>query len=215
MDFYQVGIDRRVQPSLALSVEKEELGIGAGLQDRVIQVYEGLVAMDFSRDRQQLIEGYECGIYESLDPAVLPPVYIAFRADVSEPTEVFHNNLRARYDSGEPEVRQAMDEFAALTDQARAALDQRDAAGLAAAVNANFAVRRRICQLHPGHLEMVDTARRAGASAKFAGSGGAIVGTYEDPDMLARLTDQLGRLGCRVFCPKVTNQQNYPEWLEE
>ena len=71
MDFYQVGIDRRVQPSLALSVEREELGIGAGLQDRVIQVYEGLVAMDFNRDRQQIVDGYECGVYERLDPALL------------------------------------------------------------------------------------------------------------------------------------------------
>ncbi len=93
MDFYQIGIDRRVQPSLALSVEKEELGIGAGLQDRVVQVYEGLVAMDFSLDRMERIDGYECGQYRWLDPGSLPPLYVAFCADVSEPTEVFHNNL--------------------------------------------------------------------------------------------------------------------------
>src|SRR5262249_26086495 len=40
MEFYQVAIPRAVQPSLALSVETDELGITAGLQDRVIQVYE-------------------------------------------------------------------------------------------------------------------------------------------------------------------------------
>src|SRR5205823_7175352 len=43
MDFYGVTIAREVQPSLALAVETEELGITAGLQDRVAQVYEGLV----------------------------------------------------------------------------------------------------------------------------------------------------------------------------
>src|SRR5215470_9674852 len=39
MDFYEVSIPREVQPSLALSGEREELNIAAGLQDRVIQVY--------------------------------------------------------------------------------------------------------------------------------------------------------------------------------
>jgi galactokinase/mevalonate kinase-like predicted kinase len=32
-----------------LNIEKEELGISAGLQDRVIQTYGGLVHMDFTR----------------------------------------------------------------------------------------------------------------------------------------------------------------------
>jgi glucuronokinase len=37
MEFYDVDIPPEVQPSLALSVERDELKIGAGLQDRVIQ----------------------------------------------------------------------------------------------------------------------------------------------------------------------------------
>ena len=44
------GIPKETQPSLILSVERDELGISAGLQDRVIQVYEGAVYMDFRRD---------------------------------------------------------------------------------------------------------------------------------------------------------------------
>ena len=35
MEFYDIEIPLDVQPSLALAVEREELGIGAGLQDRV------------------------------------------------------------------------------------------------------------------------------------------------------------------------------------
>ena len=50
MEFYQVAIPLDVQPSFVLSVEKDELGIAAGLQDRVVQVYGGLVYMDFSRE---------------------------------------------------------------------------------------------------------------------------------------------------------------------
>ena len=46
-------------------------------------------------------------------------------------------------------------------------------------------------------------ARDAGASAKFAGSGGAIVGTYEDEAMFGQLTDNLGEIGCRVIKPQI------------
>ena len=39
-----------MQPQFVLDVEKQELYIHAGLQDRVIQIYEGLVHMDFSKE---------------------------------------------------------------------------------------------------------------------------------------------------------------------
>ncbi|HMF30577.1 MAG TPA: GHMP kinase, partial [Candidatus Lokiarchaeia archaeon] len=41
--FYDVTIPLPILPNIALSVEKEELGIQGGLQDRVAQVYGGLV----------------------------------------------------------------------------------------------------------------------------------------------------------------------------
>jgi len=53
MSFYELtdaDIPKPLQPSLVLSVELEELDIAAGLQDRVIQVYGGLVYMDFDRE---------------------------------------------------------------------------------------------------------------------------------------------------------------------
>ena len=51
--FYEVAIPREVLPGLILSVETEEIGIAAGLQDRVAQVYEGLVYMDFDREHMR------------------------------------------------------------------------------------------------------------------------------------------------------------------
>src|SRR5713101_1336688 len=74
MDFYDVEVPLVAQPSFVLSVERDELGIAAGLQDRVIQVYEGLVSMDFARERMQELGGYRYGVYERLDPALLPPI---------------------------------------------------------------------------------------------------------------------------------------------
>lgn len=45
-----IHLSRDQLPSFVLAVENEELGITAGLQDRVVQAYEGLVHMDFDAD---------------------------------------------------------------------------------------------------------------------------------------------------------------------
>jgi glucuronokinase len=50
---------------------------------------------------------------------------------------------------------------------------------------------------------MVETARAAGASAKFSGSGGAIVGTYTDEAMFADLESRLTAIGVRVLKPSL------------
>ncbi|REJ71378.1 MAG: GHMP kinase, partial [Planctomycetota bacterium] len=199
MEFYNVDIPRQVQPSLALSVETDELGISAGLQDRVIQVYEGLVYMDFARDRMKDHHGFQCGEYEPLDPDLLPPLYLAFSTSVGEPTEVTHGPLSERYRQGDLEVHAAMDRFAELTVRARAVLENGEPEKLGELLDQNFDERRRIMDLSPGHLRMVEAARAAGASAKFSGSGGAIIGSYTDDAMFTALKQTLERIGCDVF----------------
>ena len=203
MEFYRVQIPRRVLPSLALSVERRELGIAAGLQDRVIQVYGGLVAMDFTAQAMEQIDGLECGTYDELDPNLLPPVYIAYTRDRSEPTEVLHLPLRARYEAGDPAVLNAMQTFARLAAEGREALQAGDHARLSQLINLNFDTRRSICDLTPAHVHMIEAARAAGASAKYCGSGGAIVGTFSDPSVYDRLRENLGRLNCAVFRPSL------------
>jgi galactokinase/mevalonate kinase-like predicted kinase len=201
MDFYEVTIPLEVQPSLALSVETGELGITGGLQDRVIQCFEGLVSMDFSKEQMFESHGYMCGVYERLDPYLLPPIYIAYCAEFGEPTEIFHNNLRARFDRGDADVVNAMQTFAGLAAQARDAILARDTKQLAKLMDANFDTRRSICRLHSGHVDMIERARSVGASAKFAGSGGAIVGTYTDEAMFTELQRALTPIQCIVFKP--------------
>jgi glucuronokinase len=203
MDFYGVQLPLQIQPSLALSVETEELGIVGGLQDRVIQVYGGLVYMDFAPSAMREQAGYQYGAYEPLDPALLPPLYLAYSEDEGEPTEVTHQPLRVRYEQGDDEVVAAMRKFAHLAAEARRALLDGDPAQLSRLMDENFDTRRRICQLHPFHVRMIETARRAGASAKFAGSGGAIVGVYRDEAMFAELKRDLEDIGCRVFKPTI------------
>jgi glucuronokinase len=200
IDFY--GLDGRVPPevwaSLALGVETEELGLPAGLQDRVIQVYEGLVFMDFAPERMTTRCGYPVGVYERLDPACLPPLYLAYSPAGGKPVQAVHNTLRVRFDQGDPEVRAAMGKFAELTVRARQALAEEDAARLGRLMDENFDTRRQITQVRDDHLRLVEAARAAGATAKFAGSGGAVLGTYPDEVTFRRLEEALAGLGCRV-----------------
>ncbi len=203
MAFYGVDIPLHLQPSLALSVEQHELGITAGLQDRVIQVYEGMVFMDFSRDGMCEEHGLPYGRYEALPAEIQPPLYVAFKDDAGEPTEVVHNNLRHRWNEGDPQVHAAMVRFAELAEAAKTAVLGRDWGELSRIMDANFDLRRSICQIAPKQLEMVEVARQAGASAKFAGSGGAIVGMCEDEKTFQKLRETLGKIHCHVFRPTV------------
>ena len=203
MEFYEVAIPMAAQPMFVLSVEKEELGINAGLQDRVIQVYEGLVSMDFGLEREEVVEGFKAYAYERLDPALLPPLYLAFSTLLSEPTEVFHNDIRGRYDRGEARVVEAMRQFARLAAEARTALLQRDLERLGALMNENFDLRRTIYALPAWQLQMIEVARACGASAKFAGSGGAIIGICRDDAMFEALRTRLREIGTHTVRPRV------------
>jgi glucuronokinase len=203
MEFYGVEVPLEAQPSFVLSIEREELGIAAGLQDRVIQVYEGLVYMDFDRRCEHEVQGFKCYHYEPLDPALLPPIYLAYHDALSEPTEVFHNDIRARFDRGEEQVVTAMQRFAVLAASARDALIERDVERLGQLLDENFNTRRSIYNLPSWQVQMVETARRCGASAKFAGSGGAIIGAYRDEAMFEQLCQAFSASAVRVIKPQV------------
>ena len=203
MEFYDVRIPLNVQPSLVLSVETEELGITAGLQDRVIQCFEGVVSMDFALAQEESISGLKCYAYEPLDLNTMPPFYIAFHAEFSEPTEVFHNDIRGRFDRGEPLIVNAMQQFAHFAEEGRNALLAGDLLRLSQLVDANYNLRHSLYDLPPWQKQMVDIARDCGASAKFAGSGGAIVGLYESEEMLAEMKSRLAKIGTHVIVPQI------------
>jgi len=200
MEYYQVEIPLPVQPTLVLSVE-EELGIAGGLQDRVIQCYEGVVYMDFSQKQERDSGGLTHYYYEPLDPALLPNIYVAYHTALSEPTEVFHNDIRGRYNRGEKMVMDAMGRFADLAAEGREALLKRDVTSLEKLIDENFETRRKLYHLPAWQVQMVETARACGASAKFAGSGGAIIGVYKDQAMYQELSAQMAQIGSEVITP--------------
>ena len=77
---------------------------------------------------------------------------------------------------------------------------------LDALINENFDTRRRICRLPEEQIRMVEEARRA-VSAKFAGSGGAIVGIFRGEEMLARLRGHMQAMGCNLILPQIAPPQ--------
>jgi glucuronokinase len=203
MEFYGIHIPLEAQPSFVLSIEKEKLGIMAGLQDRVIQVYEGLVYMDFDPALEHVVHGLKAYHYEPLPVGVLPPLYLAYHNSLSEPTEVFHNDIRGRFNRGEHKVVDAMQQLAGITQIGRGVLLKRDQGRLARLMDQNFEIRRRIYDLPEWQTRMVEVARQCGASANFAGSGGAIVGTYEDEAMFETLCARMAAIGSRVIKPQI------------
>ena len=200
MEFYKVEIPLHFMANLVLSVETEELGIGAGLQDRVAQAYEVPVFMDFDRE---IMESRNYGIYEPVEKKHLQNLYIAYQNDLSEGSEVVHNDFRERYNFGVKEVVEAIDAWSEITIQGRKALETGDREKLNQLINQNFDLRKSVMNISSMNIEMVELARSAGASAKFTGSGGAIIGTFEDNRMYENLKEALGKKNIAIIKPEI------------
>ncbi len=204
MEFYGVEIPFDYTPTICLEAEKFELGINCGFQDRVIQMYGGLVFMDFEKE---YVEANNKGRYEELDPKLLGEsglnVYVAFDPKRAEESGQAHKKVKKLFEAKRPDILSAMTEFADLAQQGRDALLARDFAKTHALVDANFDLRDKIFDVAEENRRMVMTARGAGASAKFAGSGGAIVGTFEDKAQFDALAKALAKIGCTTFVPTI------------
>ena len=200
MTFYGVSIPKYTQANLILSCELDELQIAAGLQDRVIQAYEGLVYMDFDKSAFAK-RGY--GIYEQLDVKLLPPLYIAYREDLSEISGKVHNTTRERFDRGEPLVLSAMKYWARLTDKVKFCLLKGEKEKISTLLNLNFDRRKKIYPISAKNLQLVEEARSVGVSAKFTGSGGAIVGIYNDEKMFSTLKKRLRKIKVKTIKPQI------------
>lgn len=204
MQFYEVDIPKPILANLVLETETKELGIAAGLQDRVAQVYEHPVCMDFNK---AYMEEHGYGDYQLLDAGHLKNLYIAYRTQLSEGTETTHNSLRARYDIGEPAVLQAMQDWSNLSTEFMSTLSKpvsrERTLKLNELINANYDLRASLVPIAEGNTEMIKAARSTGASAKFTGSGGAIIGLYQDEVHYEVLKIRLKKIGVKILKPKI------------
>ena len=120
-------------------------------------------------------------------------------------SEVFHNDIRSRFDKGDQVVIEAMKGFADLTVQVMKLLEADQFDQISPLLDANFDLRGSIYQISSKNKEMVALARSVGASAKFTGSGGAIIGTYGDEEMYETLCKTLSKRKIEVFKPIIVS----------
>ncbi|XP_076922024.1 glucuronokinase 1-like [Bidens hawaiensis] len=204
LDFYKVRdkIAVEIRPQLILNTEKE-LGIVAGLQDRVAQVYGGLLYMDFNKEK---MDKHGHGDYTPLDTSLLPPLHLIYAENPSDSGKM-HSAVRQRWLDGDKFIISSMEEVANLAFEGKTALLEKDYAKLATLMNQNFDLRRRMfgdAALGSLNIEMVEVARRVGAAAKFTGSGGAVVALCPDgPSQVEALTDGCKKAGFTLVPVKV------------
>ncbi|RZC94157.1 hypothetical protein C5167_007836 [Papaver somniferum] len=196
LDFYNVRhiIEVEIRPNLILSAERE-LGIVAGLQDRVAQVYGGLVYMDFDKESMDKL-GH--GKYTPMEIGLLPPLYLIYAENPSDSGKV-HSTVSQRWLNGDEFIISSMTEVADIALEGRTALLEKDYTKFAELMNRNFDIRRRMFgddALGSMNLEMVEVARRVGAASKFTGSGGAVIAYCPDgPSQVKLLEDACQKAG--------------------
>ena len=181
MQFFSVTLDdlklkKHEFPNIILNIEKNELGISAGLQDRVIQVYQGLVHMDFSSEQFKLSN---IGTYTPYDISLLPELYLAYCTSVGGESGKVHSTVRERWINRDPELCSGMQLLGSLTDSAVECLLSDDREKLAELMDLNFATRRKLygdSVVGLRNIEAVELAtKQLNLAAKFTGSGGALV----------------------------------------
>ena len=192
-------IPKPIQPNIILEAETNELGISAGPQDRVVLVYGGLACMDFTKEAYARNEGLH-GDYENLDPAILPPLFIAYTESLSQSSGSIHNIMRYRASvEHDPKVLEAMRQKALLVDEARERLLSGDKDALGPILTRDFDLRRSVYDISPANLKLIGIARELGAHAKQTGSGGAAIGTYKDEEQFFRLEEAYRQNGCSTL----------------
>lgn len=165
---FEVELDPYLVSELALAAEVEDLGIVAGPQDRVVQAYEGLVGMDFTRERAP-------SSYERLDPDLLPPLILAWNEAPGMDSGATHHDVYQRWKAGDSAVVAAMEEYPDLVSRGLAALRAGDRNALADLVDENFDRRAALFPVSDSDRELVQLGRSMGAGVKFCGSGGSVL----------------------------------------
>ncbi len=173
-------IDHRFEPielaHLALSVERDRLGLTAGLQDRLVQAVGQLVSMRFD----------PVG-YERLEASTDLPLFVAWAKAASQAGDTADRSLRRRYDVGDPHVITSLRGLAEQAERAATSIATGDLERLGHAMNRTFEIRSMMIDVDVTTRAMVRIAVRHGAAANSAGSGGSIVGLARDRDHLAEL----------------------------
>jgi glucuronokinase len=100
-------------------------------------------------------------------------------------------------------VLDAIEKWKALTDELWRRLNKGNK-NIGDLIDRNFDIRKSVCAISEGNMELISAARASGASAKFTGSGGATIGTYTDEAMYEKLVKNMMAINASVIKPIIT-----------
>lgn len=185
-----LGIEKKDLPKLILDVEQQELGISAGLQDRVVQVYGGLIFMDFSNGTRMDDDlTFEGPALLPLDRAMIPEMYLAYDAFAGGDSGTVHSTVANRWAEQEKNLVDGMHQLGELAQETVALLqtlhtlkdeDSRKNCKkkIAELMQSNFVTRRSLygdAVVGVKNIAVAELLKARGLSAKFTGSGGAFI----------------------------------------
>jgi glucuronokinase len=144
--------------------------------------------MDFSKEAFGKNSG-EYGLYEEIDKDLLPNLFLIYSNAPSESGKV-HSKIGFRFKKGEYLVVNGMERLAKITKQALNHLKKKQIDKLPELFNQNFKLRRKMYGdevIGKHNLEMIKLPRQIGLCSKFSGSGGAIIGIYNNEEEFRQL----------------------------
>ncbi|MFZ9691178.1 MAG: sugar phosphate nucleotidyltransferase [Phycisphaerales bacterium] len=171
--WFGLALGRTAIAEMAWRTENQVLGIRAGPLDRLVQSHEGLVAMDFG-------DPFAEGSLERIDPALLPPLLLAWHGQIGASSGDVHGPIHDRWLRGDESITRIMAALAQNAVEGRDALESRSFERFRRCIDRNFDLRREVFPIAPEDEALVDLGRRCGAGAKFPGSGGAALFACRD-----------------------------------
>ena len=215
MAFHDLELDSisaRELAELVLKIETEELGMVAGLQDRLPQSYGEMLHMDFD-EKLMTKRGY--GVYTALDAGKLPRLWVA-HAHSGEDSGKTHSKIAKRWENQDPQMIEIIGHLRGCANSGKKILTQEKQNGenldvelenvkdLASLIDTNFDLRRELFgDTALGEtLDAVKLARSLGSCAKQCGSGGSIFGLIPDGDFGAVAPQAFSEIGWQ-FCSNI------------
>lgn len=175
------------RPALLLAAE-QDLGIQAGLQDRIVQVFGGIVFADYSDLTADQSQAQTCPkgarvtrVYRNKTQH--PPLLFIVHPEHTPPGKdsgQVHSNFKRRWDSGNmPELKTYMEEMAQLARSGVKAFEDEDWEKLGSLMDKTFALRRLMFGddgLGLENIKMVEQLKLKidNIHATLCGSGGAL-----------------------------------------
>ncbi len=170
---WRYDLEPQVLAALALETEAVELGVAAGWMDRAVQ----------ANDRPTLVDtrtctdhgGHRVPTMTAVRPGAPVALVVAWDPAGAAPSGRLHGELHERAAAGEPLVVRTVERLVEAAGAAADAVERGDLDALADAVDATCELRDALGALDATTAALAASARRHGAAATSAGSGGAVL----------------------------------------